>query len=97
MERRDAVTIGDVLRECLEQSQMQERLDEVRACDNFAIVVGQHLASLCRRPTMHAGVMSISTSNSSLRSDLNMRRGRIMADINDLMGKQVVKEIVFKG
>ena len=46
---------------------------------------------------MHAGVMSISTSNSSLRSDLNMRRGRIKAGINDLMGKQVVKEIVFKG
>lgn len=85
------------MRECLEQSRMQGRLDEVRACDNFAIVVGQHLASLCQRPTMRNGVMTISTSNASLRSDLNMRRGRIKAGINDLMGKEVVKEIVFKG
>lgn len=85
------------MRECLEQSQMQGRLDEVRACDNFAIVVGQHLASLCHRPTMRDGVMTISTSNASLRSDLNMRRGRIKAGINDLMGKEVVRDIVFRG
>ncbi|MDE7096741.1 MAG: DUF721 domain-containing protein, partial [Muribaculaceae bacterium] len=41
-------------------------------------------------------VMTIGTSNASLRSDLNMRRGSIMKTINEIMGKEVVKEILFK-
>ncbi|MDE6018177.1 MAG: DUF721 domain-containing protein [Muribaculaceae bacterium] len=96
MERRDAVTVGDVLRECLEKSSMQGRLDEVRACDAFPLVVGNHLASMCGRPYMKNGIMTIGTSNASLRSDLNMRRGSIMKAINEILDKEVVKEILFK-
>lgn len=96
MERRDVVTVGDVLRECLEKSSMQGRLDEVRACDAFSLVVGSHLASLCHRPYMRNGVMTIGTSNASLRSELNMHRGGIMSGINEIVGKDVVKEILFR-
>ncbi len=96
MERRDAVTIGDVLRECLEKSSMQGRLDEVRACDAFPLVVGTHIASMCSRPYVRKGVMTIGTSNASLRSELNMSRGRIVKGINEILGKDVVKEIQFR-
>ncbi len=96
MERKEVVTIGDVLRDCLEKSSMQGRLDEVRACDAFQLVVGTHLASLCQRPYMRNGVMTIGTSNASLRSELNMRRGGIVKGINEILGKDVVKEILFR-
>ncbi len=96
MERKEVVTIGDVLRECLEKSSMQGRLDEVRACDAFPLVVGDHIASLCRRPVMKSGTMTIGTVNASLRSELNMSRGRIAKGINEILGKEVVKEILFR-
>ncbi|MDE7420844.1 MAG: DUF721 domain-containing protein [Muribaculaceae bacterium] len=96
MERRDAVTVGDVLRECLEKSCMQGRLDEVRACDAFPLVVGQQIASMCNRPYMKNGVMTIGTSNAPLRSELNMSRGRIVKGINEILGKDVVVEIKFR-
>ncbi len=75
---------------------MQGRLDEVRACDAFPIVVGNQIASLCQRPYMKNGIMTIKTSNASLRSELNMSRGRIMKGINEIMEKDVVKEILFR-
>ena len=96
MERRDVVTVGDVLRECLEKSSMQGRLDEVRACEAFPLVVGTRIASLCHRPYMKNGIMTIGTSNASLRSELNMSRGRIVKGINEILGKEVVKEILFR-
>ena len=96
MERRDAVTVGDVLRECLEKSSMQGRLDEVRACEAFPLVVGRYIASMCVRPYIRNGVMTVGTSNASLRSELNMSRGRIVKGINDILGKDVVKEILFR-
>ena len=96
MERRDALTVGDVLRECLEKSSMQGRLDEVRACEAFPLVVGRHIASICGRPWMKNGVMTIGTSNAALRSELNMSRGRIVKGINEIMGKDVVKDVLFR-
>lgn len=96
MERREAVTVGDVLRECLEKSSMQGRLDEVRACEAFPLVVGSHIASMCGRPYMRNGVMTVGTSNASLRSELNMSRGRIVKGINEIMAKDVVKEVIFR-
>lgn len=96
MQRNETVTIGDVLRECLEKSRMQDRIDEIRACDNFRLVVGENLAALCQRPTIAKGIMTIRTSNASLRSDLNMRRGIIRDRINDICGKTVVNDLVFR-
>ena len=96
MERKEVVTIGDVLRECLEKSSMQGRLDELRACEAFPLVVGNHIASMCGRPFIRNGVMTVGTSNASLRSELNMSRGRIVTGINEIMGKDVVKELLFR-
>ena len=90
------MTVGDVLRECLEKSSMQGRLDEVRACETFQSVVGSHIASMCGRPYIRNGVMTVGTPNASLRSELNMSRGRIVKGINEMMGKDVVKEIKFR-
>ena len=96
MERKDIVTVGDVLRECLEKSSMQGRLNEVRACDAFASVVGQQLASMCSRPVIRRGLMTIGVSNASLRSELNMRRRAILNAINEIVGSDVVKDIAFR-
>ncbi len=96
MERRDAVTVGDVLRECLEKSSMQGRLDEVRACDAFPLVVGSQIASMCKKPYMKNCVMTIATSNASLRSELNMSRRRIVKGINEILGQNVVTEIQYR-
>lgn len=96
MERKDFTTIGDVLRECLESSAMQQRLEEVRACDAFASVVGEGFASQCSRPSMRGGVMSIGVRDASLRSELHMHRSSIASAINEITGKETVKSIIFK-
>lgn len=95
MERKDFTTIGDVLRECLEQSSMQTRLEEVRACEAFAGVVGEGFSSQCGRPEMRRGVMRIKVENAALRNELNMHRTAIANAINELRGKDIVGEVVF--
>ncbi len=96
MERKDFTTIADVLRQCFENSAMQERLEETRACDAFATVVGEGFSSLCSKPAMKRGVMTIGVRNASLRSELHMRRSSIAAAINEIVGKETVKNIIFK-
>lgn len=93
MERKDFMTVGDVLRECLEQSSMQGRLDEVRACDMWGVVLGPDIAAQCRRPSVFRGVMTVRIPNASLRQELQMRRSAIVSAINDSLGKEVVCDL----
>lgn len=93
MERKDFTTVGDVLRECLAQSQLQGRLDEVKACDMWGAVLGPGIAGQCRRPTVFKGTMTVSVANAALRQELHMRRGAIADAINEALGKETIKEI----
>lgn len=93
MERKDFTTVGDVLRECLAQSQMQGRLDEVRACEAWGAVLGPVITSQCRRPVMNRGVMTVSIPNAALRQELHMRRSDIARAVNEAIGKDIVRDI----
>lgn len=96
MKKTEPIRIGDVLRECLEQSRMTGRLDESEACRRFPDVVGADIARLCGRPAMQKGLMTVKVGNAPLRQELNMQRGRIRELLNDALGKPTVEDIIFR-
>lgn len=75
---------------------MTDRLDETEACRKFAAVVGPGLASVCGKPYIFKGVMTVRVANAALRQELNMQRGAVRDHINELLGKQTVTEVVFR-
>lgn len=84
------------MRDCLEQSRMTGRLDESEACRRYADVVGPGIAAMCGKPQMSKGVMTVRVANAALRQELNMRRGHVRDNINEIMGKQTVTEVAFR-
>lgn len=95
MERRYPQSIGDVLRMQLQQDCMQGRIDECRAADLWADIIGAHVASQCRRPNVSKGLMTIGVPNASLRNELNMSRSAIAREINRQLGRNVIIEVRF--
>lgn len=93
MERKNIESIGDVLRMAIEESRMTGRLDECRACDTFAAIVGPDLASQCARPQIRKGVMTVKVQRAPLRQELAMHRSSLMRAINTTLGKTVVTEL----
>ena len=97
MKRTDFQSIGDVLRLTVQDCRMSGRLDECKAVDMWSSVVGEHLASLCGRPTVKEGLMTISVSAGPLRQELTMNRSSIARHINERLGREVIKDIRFIG
>lgn len=97
MERKQSVSVGDVLRLAVEQCDMSARLDECRAVELWSSVAGDHIASRCRRPVMSKGVMTVGVANAALRHELSMSRSSIARAINSLIGRKVVADIRFTG
>lgn len=95
MQRREPESIGNVLRDLLEETSLQERIDELKAADLWAVIAGSHISSLTSRPFVKNGKMSIGVPNASLRNELHMNRSRLKDIINESLGKEVIKEIKF--
>ncbi|MDE6272072.1 MAG: DUF721 domain-containing protein [Muribaculaceae bacterium] len=97
MERSDIKSIGDVLRQAIEETNMQGRLDELRAADLWPRVVGADIASRTMKPLVRSGAMTIRVIDASLRHELTMHRTLILREINRLMQKEVITSIRFIG
>lgn len=97
MKRHECMPIGDILRQAIDECQLTGKLDECRAVDLWPAVVGDSIASQCRRPTVSNGMMTVGVTNAALRHELSMHRSALVKTINDTLGKPVITGIRFSG
>lgn len=95
MHRYTPQSVGEVLRNLLEETSLQQRMDELHAATLWGRLVGADLASRTRHPQVKSGVMTIGVPNASLRNELTMNRSRLLDIINSTIGKEIIKEIKF--
>lgn len=95
MERKEPQSIGDVLRDLLDESFLRSRMDELNAVRLWEKVTGREIASRCGKPTVKSGVMTVGVANACLRQELYINRTRLKEIINELIGKETIKEIRF--
>ena len=95
MQRYAPQSVGDVLRDLLEQTSLQNRMDELKAADMWKHVAGESISKLTGNPVVKNGVMSIGVPNASLRNELHMNRSRLREIINRNIGKEIITEIKF--
>lgn len=97
MERHEAKSIGELLREAIEENQSAFRFDEMTAINYWPVVIGADIASRTGRPFIRDGVMTVRVGAAPLRQELNMMRSAIARAINQHTGKETVKELRFIG
>lgn len=88
-------TVGDVLRQTLQECNMTSMLDERRAVGMWRTVVGDDMADRCGKPSVANGLMTVRVSAASLRQELNMCRSQLVKHINEALGKTVIHEMRF--
>lgn len=95
MQRHKPQSVGDVLRDLLEETSLQNRIDELKAAELWHKIVGGAIAEVTGKPSVRNGVMSVGVPNASLRNELHMNRSRLKDIINETLGKQTISEIRF--
>ena len=97
MKRTDIQTAGDVLRSILEDSEMGLKIAELKAAEIWQEMIGPDISSQCMLPLVRNGIMTIRVTDAPLRNELHMQRTSMIRSINRTIGKDVIKEIRFKG
>ena len=95
MKRKNAETLRTVLLRMLREDGLEMPLNEHRAVEAWPKIAGPAISRLTGDVAIRNSTLYIKITRPSLRQDLMMGRQRLVQQINDEVGAQVVENIVF--
>ena len=90
----DVKPLGDLIKEFYELHRGTGYLDEQRAIQAWPQVVGPFIASHTIDLYIKNGVLYARVDSDALRNELTYSKSLLMKNLNERVGKEVVKEIV---
>lgn len=96
MKRTNAQSVGDIINQVLRQERLDVRLDEQRALAMWPQLVGPGINRYTTARSVKDGVLSFTISSAPLRNQLMLSRSSLITRINEALGREVIKEIIFR-
>ena len=90
----DVKPLGDLIKEFYEQHRGSDYLDEVKVINSWPKVVGRFIASHTIDLFIKNHVLFVRVDSDALRNELNYSKSLLMKNLNDGVGKEILKEIV---
>ena len=92
----DVKPLGDLIKEFYEQHRGSDYLDEIKLINSWPKVVGPFIASHTINLSVKNHVLFVRVDSDALRSELGYSKSLLMKNLNDMVGKEVVIEIVLQ-
>ena len=96
MKRTEAKNIGPIINDLLRQENLDVALDEHRASALWPQIVGDGINRYTIRRYVKDGVMTVHLSSASLANELMLNRASIVQRINEALGREIIRDIIFK-
>ncbi|MBW6479060.1 MAG: DUF721 domain-containing protein [Bacteroidales bacterium] len=96
MRKTNEQSIGDVIRQWLKQSNMEEKITEVRINAFWGKVMGSDIQKLTERLVYRKKILTVYLRSAPLREELSMAKTKIVQMINKEAGAHVVDEVIFR-
>ena len=92
----DVKPLGDLIKEFYELYRGSGYLDEVKVINSWPKVVGSFIASHTIDLSIKDGRLFVRVDSDALRSELSYSKSLLMKNLNDLVGEEVITEIVLR-
>lgn len=96
MKRTDPESIGKIIENFMQEEQLDTQMYEYRASALWPQVVGPGVNRYTISRDVRQGVMYVKLSSSVLRQELMMGRSLLVKRINEMVGRDVIRDIVFQ-
>ena len=87
---------GNILDRLTDRMGITARLDKEKAVALWGEAVGEGIARRAKATSVRDDILFVSVQNSVWLQELALLKESIIAKINSLVGKQVIKDIVFR-
>ncbi len=96
MKRTDAKSIAEIIGDFMQQEDITATMLEHKALQHWVDVVGPGVNRMTTERWVDDGVITVKISSPALRNDLMLSRSGIINQLNQLVGKPVIREILFR-
>lgn len=88
--------LKDLLQQFIDKSGRQRLYDERRVLSLWAEVVDSVVAQNTQCKDIKNGVLTVKVTNAALRFELLARKSEIIRQLNDHLGVEVIKDVIFR-
>jgi len=88
--------LGDVLKEVIEQLDVQEEIDEARVVETWAALAGKDINGVTESVWMNGSTLYVKITSAAWRQELHMNRRQWRQRLNGELETDPVDEIVFR-
>jgi predicted nucleic acid-binding Zn ribbon protein len=90
----DVRTVGELVREFYELHKGPDYVDELKVINSWKKVVGPFIASHTIDLAIRNHVLYVRVDSDALRSELSYSKSLLLKNLNEMVGKEVISEIV---
>jgi len=90
------INISDALKEFVETNRLQTGLDKINVADAWVTIMGNGVNSYTTAVKLERNTLYVQLSSSVLREELSYGKEKIIAMLNDALGKNLIKKIIFR-
>ena len=80
----------------MDQPKISKGVNEFRAVHYWEKVMGKTVARVTRNVYFKNGILFVSLNSSVVRGELVMLKDKIIKNMNEAVGSQTIKDIIFK-
>ncbi len=88
--------LSDALKEFIKEHNLQKGMDKVNVRDAWAQLMGNGVLNYTTHVELKNETLYVSLSSSVLREELSYGKTKIIAMLNEELGKELVKKIVLR-
>ena len=96
MRRNKAESIGQIIRQYLRQEGLETPLNETRMAAAWPQVMGEAIVRYTGDVVVRNQVLYVQLKSPALKANLMMGREALVQKLNDFVGAQVIRSIVFR-
>ncbi len=93
---KDQQKIDEILAAFVENNKLEKGLDGVQVEAAWRDLMGNGVQAYTQHIKLHNGTLYVSLTSSVLREELSYGKDKIIAMINDELGKDVVQKVVLR-
>ncbi len=88
--------ISDALKEFIETHKLEKGLDKVNVADAWTKLMGNGVNNYTTSINLERETLYVQLSSSVLREELSYGKQKIMAMLNEELGKEIIKKLVLR-
>lgn len=96
MQRKNEQSIGEILRQYLKMTQLENQVFEGQIASVWQETLGDDITRQTERIHLQSGTLFVVLRSPSLKNEIMMRRTAIRLALNEKLGSEIIKTVVVR-